>query len=75
MTIGGIKLDLENNAWFVALAPYSTPAEIAVVVLIPNGKAGAEATRAARDFIGWYMDERNKVTNEIPVVPGNQLMP
>ena len=75
VTIGGIKLDLENNAWFVALAPYSTPAEIAVVVLIPNGKAGAEATRAARDFIGWYMDERNKVTNEIPVVPGNQLMP
>jgi len=75
VTIGGIKLDLENNGWFVALAPFSTPAEIAVVVLIPNGKAGAEATRAARDFIGWWMDDRNKRTGDTPVVPGNELMP
>lgn len=73
--IGGIKLDLENNGWFVALAPFTTPAEIAVVVLIPNGKAGAEATRAARDFIGWWMDDRNKRTGDTPVVPGNELMP
>ncbi len=75
VTIGGIKLDLENNGWFVALAPFSTSAEIAVVVLIPNGKAGAEATRAARDFIGWWMDDRKKQTGDVPVVPGNQLMP
>ena len=75
VTIGGIKLDLENNGWFLALTPFTTKAEIAVVVLIPNGKAGAEATRAARDFIGWWMDDRNKFTGEVPVVPGNQLMP
>lgn len=75
VTIGGIKLDLENNGWFVALAPFNTPAEIAVVVLIPNGKAGAEATRAARDFIGWWFEDKNKFTGEVPVVPGNQLMP
>ena len=75
VTIGGIKLDLENNGWFVALAPFTKPAEIAVVVLIPNGKAGAEATRAARDFIGWWFDDKNKFTGEVPVVPGNQLMP
>ncbi|MDI9521433.1 MAG: penicillin-binding transpeptidase domain-containing protein [Bacillota bacterium] len=75
VTIGGIKLDLENNGWFVALTPFTTPAEIAVVVLIPNGKAGAEATRAARDFIGWWYDDKNKFTGEVPVVPGNQLMP
>lgn len=73
--IGGIKLDLENNGWFVALAPFTTPAEIAVVVLIPNGKAGAEATRAARDFIGWWFEDKNKYTGDVPVVPGNQLMP
>ena len=73
--IGGIKLDLENNGWFVALAPFNTPAEIAVVVLIPNGKAGAEATRAARDFIGWWFEDKNKFTGEVTVVPGNQLMP
>lgn len=75
VTIGGIKLDLENNGWFVALTPFSKPAEIAVVVLIPNGKAGAEATRAARDFIGWWYKDQNKFTGEVPVVPGNQLMP
>ncbi|HHT07182.1 MAG TPA: hypothetical protein GX006_01600 [Clostridiales bacterium] len=73
--IGGIKLDLENNGWFVALTPFTKPAEIAIVVLIPNGKAGAEATRAARDFIGWWYDDQNKFTGETPVVPGNQLMP
>ena len=73
--IGGIKLDLENNGWFVSLTPFSKPAEIAVVVLIPNGKAGAEATRAARDFIGWWYKDQNKFTGEVPVVPGNQLMP
>jgi len=75
VTIGGIKLDLENNGWFVALTPFSTPAEIAVVVLIPNGKSGAEATRAARDFIEWWMKDKNKFTGDMPVVPGNQLMP
>ena len=73
--IGGIKLDLENNGWFVALTPFTKPAEIAVVVLIPNGKAGAEATRAARDFIGWWYDDQSKFTGETPVVPGHQLMP
>ena len=75
VTIGGIKLDLENNGWFVALAPFSTPAEIAVVVLIPNGKAGSEATRAARDFIGWWMNDKGKHTGDMPIVPGNELMP
>jgi len=75
VTVGGIKLDLENNGWFVALTPFSTPAEIAVVVLIPNGKSGAEATRAARDFIEWWMKDKSKFTGDMPVVPGNQLMP
>ncbi len=75
VTIGGIKLDLENNGWFVTLTPFSTPAEIAVVVLIPNGKSGAEATRATRDFVEWWMKDKSKFTGDVPVVPGNQLMP
>ncbi|MGI6688481.1 MAG: penicillin-binding transpeptidase domain-containing protein [Christensenellales bacterium] len=75
VTIGGIKLDLENNGWFVALTPFSTPAEIAVVVLIPNGRSGAEATHAAREFIDWWMKDKSKYTGDVPVVPGNQLMP
>ena len=75
VTIGGIKLDLENNGWFVTLTPFSTPAEIAIVTLIPNGKSGAEATHATREFIDWWMKDKSKFTGDVPVVPGNQLMP
>ncbi|MGN0762555.1 MAG: peptidoglycan D,D-transpeptidase FtsI family protein, partial [Aristaeellaceae bacterium] len=49
-------IDLENNAWFVAFAPYENP-EIAVVSFIPNGYSGGEASQAARDFIEWYLDQ------------------
>ncbi len=75
VTIGGIKLDLENNGWFLALAPYEGEAQIAVVVHIPNGYSGGETTLAAREFIGWWMDDRTKRTDNNPVVPGNELMP
>lgn len=75
ITVGGIKLDVENNSWFIALAPFNTQAEIAVITSIPNGLAGGESTLAARDFIGWYMDNRAKHTVDVPVVPGNELMP
>jgi len=64
-------IDLENNAGFVCLAPYGsegykeggTPVttvkpEIAVVVFIPSGFSGGEAGMAAREFIGWYMDQK-----------------
>ncbi len=72
VTIGGIKLDLENNAWFVALTPRQEP-EIAIVSFIPNGLAGAQATRAARDFIGFYLDEKAK-TNEVVTLPGGNML-
>ncbi len=75
VTIGGIKLDLENNSWFVLLAPYETETEIAVVVMIPNGLAGAESTLAAREFISWWMDNRQLTAEDHPVVGGNELMP
>ena len=74
VTIGGIKLDLENNAWFICLAPQDNP-KIAVVSFIPNGYAGAHATQAARDFIGWYLDEMNKGEEELVLPGGNQLTP
>lgn len=74
VTIGYIKLDLENNAWFVALAPKDDP-EIAVVSFIPNGYSGGHATQAARDFIGWYLDEKNKVSEDIDLPGGNTLAP
>ncbi|MBQ8135959.1 MAG: hypothetical protein IJ174_00820, partial [Clostridia bacterium] len=74
ITIGGIKLDLENNAWFICLAPKENT-NIAVVSFIPNGYAGAHSTQAARDFIGWYLDEVNKGEENLTLPGGNQLTP
>ena len=79
-------IDLENNAWFVMLAPYSSEEidgkpvttespEIAVVVFIPSGFSGGEASVAARDFVQWYLDQKI-LRNENSVFPaGNQLAP
>jgi cell division protein FtsI/penicillin-binding protein 2 len=75
ITIGKVKLDVENNGWFVALTPFETPAEIAIVTLIPNGYSGAQSTLATKLFITWWMDNKTKQTGDIPVVPGNELMP
>ena len=74
VTIGGIKLDLENNAWFVALCPNENP-EIAVVSFIPNGYAGARAVVAARDFIGFYLDQKEKAEENYALAGGNSLCP
>ncbi len=66
-------IDLENNAWFVAFAPYDDP-EIAVVIYIPNGKSGASSAPAARDIIGYYLD--GKQSDRQIEVPGyNSLVP
>ncbi len=67
-------IDLENNAWFVAFAPFDNP-EIAVVSFIPNGYSGAAASPAARDFIQWYMDQKTLRTEESTLPGGNQLSP
>ncbi|MBE5801483.1 MAG: hypothetical protein E7319_04265 [Clostridiales bacterium] len=67
-------IDLENNAWFVMLAPKEKP-EIAVVVFIPSGFSGGEASMAAREFVGWYMDQKTLRTTD-PIFPaGNMLAP
>lgn len=57
------KIDLENNAWMVAFAPYENP-EIAVVVYVPNGFGGSRVSPAIRDIIGYYMDQRTITVNE-----------
>lgn len=74
VTIGGVRLDLENNAWFVAVTPKDDP-EIAVVCHIPNGYAGAQAVRAVRDFIGFYLDEKAKEAVDVALPGGNSLAP
>lgn len=76
VTVGGIKLDLENNGWFLLLTPFSTDAEIAIITQIPNGLSGAETTVAAKIFVDWWMTNRNQTIDEIaPPVGGNELMP
>ncbi len=74
ITVGGIKLDLENNSWFVALAPFEN-SEIAVIAHIPNGFSGGESSLAIKEFLQWWMDERTKETGGMAIVPGNELMP
>ncbi len=79
-------IDLENNSWFVMLAPYKSEMvdgvpvivekpEIAVVVFIPSGFSGGQGAVAAREFVGWYLDQKT-LRNENSVFPsGNQLAP
>ncbi|MEA4998711.1 MAG: penicillin-binding transpeptidase domain-containing protein [Candidatus Limiplasma sp.] len=67
-------IDLENNAWFIMLAPYEKP-EIAVVVFIPSGFSGGEASLAAREFVGWYMDQKTLRTDNAVFPGGNMLSP
>lgn len=75
-------IDLENNAWFIMLAPYGTDdegntykPEIAVVVFIPSGFSGGEASMAAREFVGWYMDQKTLRTGDELFPGGNTLAP
>ncbi len=68
------SIDLENNAWFVCFAPYENP-EIAVVCFIPNGYSGSEASKAPKDFIGWYMEQKDLRTNDYILPAGNALAP
>lgn len=68
------SIDLENNAWFVCFAPYENP-EIAVACFIPNGYSGSEASKAPRDFIGWYMEQKTLREVELVLPIGNSLAP
>lgn len=68
------RIDLENNAWFVCFAPRENP-EIAIAVFIPNGYSGGNASLAARDFIGWYLDQKTLRTTDYTLPIGNSLAP
>ena len=68
------SIDLENNAWFVCFAPYDNP-EIALACFIPNGYSGASASIAPRDFVGWYMKQKELREVDITLPIGNTLAP
>ncbi len=54
----------EDFAWTVAMAPYDNP-EIAVVVFLPEGGFGSDASQAAKDIMASYfnLDESESDTN------------
>lgn len=58
------KIDLENNAWMVAYAPFDNP-EIAIVCYVPNGYGGAYCSPAIKEVIGYYMEHRGESTQEL----------
>lgn len=68
------SIDLENNSWFIMLAPFDKP-EICVVVFIPSGLSGGEASLAARDFVEWYLDQKTLRTTDVGFPGGNMLAP
>ena len=65
------RIDLENNGWMVAFAPYENP-EIAVVVYIPNGYGGSHCSPAIRDILEYYLDQRQIQTEDF-MAPSNSL--
>ena len=68
------SIDLENNGWFVTFAPYEEP-EIAIATFIPNGYSGGETSLAAREFIDWYMKQKDLRTTDYVLPSGNAMAP
>lgn len=56
----------KNNAWFVSITPYENP-EIAVVVVIPNGRTAGNAAPVARRVIEeYYRLKDERYSNTLP---------
>lgn len=65
------QIDLENNAWMIAFAPFENP-EIAVCVYIPHGYSGAYCSITVREIIDYYMDNRLLNQDDF-MAPSNSL--
>lgn len=57
------QINLEDNAWFVAFAPYEKP-EIAIVVYIPNGRSGSMASSTVKEIAEYYLDLKYAVEDD-----------
>ena len=64
-------IDLENNAWMVAFAPYEEP-EIAICVYIPHGYSGSWCSLTIRDVLDYYLEHRT-LDKEDFMAPSNSL--
>lgn len=53
----GANVDIENTAWFVALAPKADP-EIGIAVYIPYGLAGSNNAYAIEKIVSWWLENR-----------------
>ena len=70
-------IDLENNAWMVAFAPYdpddsSMKPEIAICVYIPHGYSGSMCSLTVRDIVKYHLEHR-LLDNEDFMAPSNSL--
>ncbi len=68
------QIDIENNAWFVAFAPYEQP-EIAIAVYIKNGLSGGNAAYTAREIIEYYLDQKLVEISPETIPGSNDLTP
>lgn len=71
------RIDLENNAWMVAFAPYdpddpSIKPEIAICTYIPHGYSGSYCSRTVRDIVKYHLEHR-LLDNEDFMAPSNSL--
>ena len=56
-------IDLENNGWFLCLAPYNNgEPEIAIVVFLDHGYSGSSATPTAKEFLQYWFDLKNETS-------------
>ena len=65
------KVDLENNAWMVAFAPFEKP-EIAIAVYIPHGYSGSYCSITIREVVEYYLDHRSLGGDDL-IAPSNSL--
>jgi penicillin-binding protein 2 len=79
------SIDLENNSWFVAFAPYQPnktdstaepdeKPEIVVVVYIPHGYEGALSSYTAQQIITYYLDGKSMTDTPGPMPQANTLV-
>lgn len=67
-------IDLENNGWFVGLAPYGDDPEIAIVVFLNHGYSGSSSTDTAKDFFQYYFDSKQEKQDSIDKVNEGSLI-
>lgn len=65
------KIDLENNAWMIAFAPYDDP-QVAICTYIPHGYSGAYCSITVRKVLKYYLEHRTLDSQDF-MPPSNSL--